>query len=105
MGELFEITFERFLDEIKREKISPDGHNTIEMEDVGNGMFAFYLTIVGIDKTYVTVVEKEKITDFHKMNLLPVSKPARRINETADIKTVSETLKNLAELLNKLIPQ
>ena len=105
MGELFEITFERFLDEVRREKLSPDGHNQLEMEDLGNNMYAFYLTIVGINKTYVTVVEKERITDFHKMNLMPVSKPARRINETADIKTVSETLKNLAELLNKLIPQ
>ena len=98
MGELFEITFERFLDEVKKEKLTSDGHNQLEMEDLGN-MFAFYLTIVGIDKTYVTVV------DFHKMNLMPVSKPARRISETTDIKTVSETLKNLAELLNKLIPQ
>ena len=104
MGELFEITYERFLDEVRNAKLTPGGQNKIEMEDLNN-LYAFYLTEVGIDKTYVTIVEKEKITDFQKMNLIPLCKPARRVKESADLKNMSEILKNLAELMNKFQPQ
>ena len=102
MGELFEITYERFLDEVSRSKLSPDGNNKIEMEDLDT-MFAFYLTPIGLNKTYVTVVEKTQITDVQKMNLLPFAKPARRINEVADLKNISEALKNLAEFISKQV--
>jgi hypothetical protein len=102
MGELFEVTFDRFLDEMKQAKLMPNGFNKIEAEDLGE-MYAFYLTLVGISKTYVTVIEKDKITGVQKMNLSPYSKPSRRIIQTNEIKLklISDSLFRIEEELKK----
>ena len=79
----------------------PDGNHKIESEDLGN-MFAFYLTPVGINKTYVTVIEKNKITDVQKMNLIPFTKPARRIKENTELREISEQLRKIEQVLTKI---
>lgn len=100
MGELFEISYLRFLDEVRHAKLIPNGTNKIEEEDLGE-MFAFYLTPVGIDKTYVTVIEKNKITDVQRSTLMAFAKPARRIKDNV-LSDISQTLLRMEEDFKKV---
>jgi len=80
MTELFEIDFKRFLDEIQEENIMPGGRNKIEIEDRGE-VYHLYLTPIGINKTYVTVVTKDEYIKFQHINIGPISKSSiRRIS-------------------------
>ena len=100
MGELFEITYERFIDEIEKTGVLGGGRNPIEVEEKGE-MLIFYVTLPDINKTYTTVIAKDKITDVQKLNLMPKSKPARRITEDSDLKNISESLVRIEENLRK----
>ena len=55
---LFQVSYERFLEEIRNEKIEEGNRNQLEEEDLGN-MLAYYLNSLDRPQTYVFVVEKE----------------------------------------------
>ena len=76
--ELFEISFERFVEEVNRERITPDSRNRLEMEDSGDTV-TFYLTPIGIDKTYRTKIPKTEFSQFKRFFFDPLSKPSKRV--------------------------
>ena len=101
---LFQVSYKRFLEEIRNEKINEGDRNQLEVEDLGS-MFAYYLNSLDRPQTYVFVVEKDEMTDVQKITLNPISKPSRRIIEESQLKNISETLKRIEENLNKLPTQ
>ena len=77
---MFQVSYERFLEEIRFEKIGQGAKDQIEVEDLGT-MLAYYLVCFERRKTFVFVVEKTQITDVMKYELNSKSKPSRRIIE------------------------
>lgn len=98
---IFQLSYERFLEEIRFEKIDQDSKNKIELEDLGD-MLAYYLIPLERRQSFVFVVSKKEMTSVQKVNLNPISKPSRRILESTELKNISETLNRIEENLNKL---
>jgi len=101
---LFQISYNRFLDEIRHEKIEPGDINQLEVEEIGN-LLAYYLTSITRKIAFVFVVEKSKITDVQKLQLDNISKPSRRIRDSVELSNISDTLARIEQNLNKLPTQ
>ncbi len=87
---LFQVSYKRFLEEIRFEKIGSENKDTLEVEDLGS-MFAFYLESIDRPKEFVFVVSKQEISAVQKAQLFPISKPSLRIKDS-DLKKISDTL-------------
>ena len=98
---IFQVSYERFLEEIRFEKIGQGAKDQLEVEDLGS-MFAYYLICFQRNKTFVFIVEKSEITEVIKFELNSKSKPSRRIIEDTQLKSISESLKRIEENMNKL---
>ncbi len=101
---LFQVDYDRFLEEINNEKIKAGDKNQLELEDLGT-MWAYYLNSLDRPQTYVFVIEKDKITDVQKINLNSMSKISKRIKDESQLVNISETLKRIEENLLKLPTQ
>ncbi len=77
--ELFQIDLDRMKDEVTREGITAESRNNLEMQDRGDNVI-FYLTPVGIDKTYMTVVPKAQLGNVERYMFGPISKAGKRIS-------------------------
>lgn len=97
---LFQVDYDRFLEEIKNEKIQPGDKNQLELEDLET-MWAYYLNSLDRPQTYVFVVGKDEITDVQKINLNSMSKLSKRIKDESQLVNISETLKRIEENMNK----
>ncbi len=95
---LFQVSYKRFLEEIRFEKIGSENKDTLEVEDLGT-MFAFYLESIDRPKEFVFVVSKQEISDVQKAQLFPISKPSVRIRETLELKKINETLEKIEQSL------
>ena len=96
---LFEITYERFLEEMR---MTEGPRNPVEVEEFGD-MLIFYLSVDKVNKTYATVIAKNQITDVQRSNLM--AKPVlRRINDTQTFNNIQTTLTQIEEKIKK-IPQ
>ncbi len=95
---LFQVSYKRFLEEIRFEKIGSENKDTLEVEDLGT-MFAFYLESIDRPKEFVFVVSKQEISAVQKAQLFPISKPSVRIRETLELKKINETLEKIEQSL------
>ena len=98
---LFQISYERFLEEIRIESIDDKSKNKLEREDLGDRL-AYYLVPFERKQIFVFVVSKKEITAVQRFNLNPLSRPSKRIVDETQLKAISETLKNIEESLFKL---
>ncbi len=98
---LFQVSYERFIKEIRIEKITEGDRNVLEVEDLGT-MLAYYLNSLDRSQTYVFVVGKKEMTEVQKINLNPISKPSRRITDDTQLKNISETLQRIEINLTKI---
>ena len=96
---LYQITLERFKDEIRVEDLSKT-RNTIEVEDLGTNL-ALYFTPINSSKTYVAVVEKVNLTEVDKINFRPFSKPVKRIMDSTELKNITNALNRIETNLMK----
>ena len=101
---LFQVSYERFMEEIRNEKIQPGDKNQLELEDLGN-LFIYYLTSLDRKIAFVFVIEKNKIPDIQKMQLNSISKPSRRIRESVELTAISDTLARIEQSLKNPIMQ
>ena len=95
---LFQISYERFIEEIGNEKITSEGKDKLECEDLGNAL-AYYLTSFDRPKTYVYVVLKSELTEVQKMTLGPLSKLSMRITETSRLIAIAQILERIEQAL------
>lgn len=94
---LFQVSYKRFLEEIRFEKITDQDKNSLEIEDLGN-TFAFYLGSLDRNKEFVYVVRKDEFTDIQKTELLPISGQSVRIRDTTQLKII-KTLERIEQVL------
>ncbi len=98
---LFQVSYERFLEEIRAEKITEQDKNKLEIEEMED-VLAYYLSSLDRNKSFVFVVGKDEITDVQKFQLNPISKPSKRITDSDELKNISKKLTQIEEQLNKL---
>ena len=92
---LFQVNYERFLEEIRIEKLTNKDRDSLEREDLGNAL-AYYLTSLDRPKAYVYVVLKDELTDVQRLQLSPLSKPIdRRITDNFKLKAIADTLNRI----------
>ena len=102
MANLFQVSYERFIEEVQHEKITAGNRNQLELEDLGN-MWAFYLNSLDRPQSYVFVISKKEISEIHKQNLFPISKQVdRRITDSISLIAINKTLQRIEENLLKL---
>lgn len=95
---LFQVTYDRFQEEIRNEKMQPGDKNQLELEDLGT-VFAYYLTSLDRKIAFVFVVGKKEITDVQRIQLNPISKPSRRIRDSVQLTTISDSLERIEQAL------
>ena len=92
---LFQVSYERLMEEIRNEKIDPNSKDKLEREDLGEA-FAYYLTSFDRPKVYVYVVLKSELTDIQANQLFPLSKDVdRRITDNFKLKAIADTLNRI----------
>ena len=101
---MFQVSYERFLDEIRNEKIQPGDKNQLELEDLGK-ILVYYLTSLDRKIAFVFVVEKSEITIQQKINLNGISKPSIRIRDSIELTTISKSLEKIEESLRNPLKQ
>lgn len=102
---LFQVSYGRFIKEIGVEKLKAGDRDSLEVEDLGDGL-AYYLTSLDRPKSYVFVVLKKELTNAQRITLEPLSRPVdRRITDDMKLRNISETLKRIEENLNKIPTQ
>lgn len=89
---LFQVSYDRFLEELRFEKIDETSKDKLEREE-SDTVFTFYLSSFDRKKHFVYVVTKKEFTDVQKAQLIPLSKPSVRIQDS-NLKVI--------ELLNKI---
>ncbi len=94
MGNLFQVSYDRFKQEIIHEKITPESKDKLECEDLGSG-FAYYLTSFDRPKTFVYVVLKTEITDVQRVYLTPLSELSTRITDSSKLMAIAQTLERI----------
>lgn len=98
---LFEVTFDRFMEEVRDENIGPDTRNFVEVEEIGE-MFVFYLVKLELDKQFVTRVKKEELTDVQRVQIMSLSKPSIRVIEELGVINKIQQLIELQETKDKI---
>jgi len=78
---LFQVSYDRFKEEIMHEKMQPGDRNQLECDDMGNTV-AYYLTSLDRKLAFVYVVSKAEITPVQTLYLAPLSKLSKRITES-----------------------
>jgi len=81
---IFQVSYERFLEEIRHEKMQQGDKNQLECEDLGT-LVAYYLYSLDRPIIYVFVVKKSEMTDVQKAQLIPLSKQSRRIRDSVQL--------------------
>ncbi len=99
---LFQVSYDRFKEEIINEKITAEGKDKLECQDLGTG-FAYYLSSLDRPKTFVYVVRKSEMTDVQKVYLIPLSKLSTRLTEDSKLMAIAQTLERI-ELALKTKP-
>ena len=98
---LFQVSYERFLEEIRIEKLTNTDRDSLEREDLGNA-FAYYLTSMDRPKSYVFVVLKSELTEVQKINLNALSRDVdRRITETTRLIAIAQSLDRIEQQLKR----
>ena len=100
---LFQVSYERFIEEIRHEKMEPGDINQLECEDLGT-LVAYYLYSLTRPIAFVFVIKKDKMTDIQKMELAPISKQSIRIRDSVELTAISDALQKIEQNL-KVIPQ
>ncbi len=100
---LFQLSYERFLEEIRNEKVQPGDKNQLECEDLGN-LVAYYLFSLDRPIAFVFVIKKDDMTDVQKFELSPISKQSMLIRESVQLTTISDALEKIEQNL-KITPQ
>lgn len=100
---IFQVTFERFMDEVRTENIDKDSKNKVELEDLGD-MIVLYLVPFELRKVFMTVLEKSEISDVQQLQIQEISKPSKRFVDETKLKDISDSLLRLEEEFKK-IPQ
>ncbi|MAF50784.1 MAG: hypothetical protein CMH64_01705 [Nanoarchaeota archaeon] len=91
---MFQVSYERFLEEVRIENIHEGSKDKLELEDLGN-MFVYYLVCFDRRKVFVFVIEKSQISAVQKIQLNPISKPARRIIDNQELRQIVQTLERI----------
>ena len=97
---IFQVSYERFLEEIRFEKIGQDAKDQLEVEDLGN-MLVYYLVCFERKKTFIFVVEKSEMTEVMKYELNSKSKPSRRIKNNQELRQIIMLLEKIENKLEK----
>lgn len=97
---LFQLSYKRFLEEIRFERIGQDSKNNIELEDLGD-KFAYYLIPLERQQSFVFVVLKSELTAVQKIMLNPISKPSKRVIDSTLTKSVNEVTLKIDETDDK----
>lgn len=98
---IFQVTFERFMDEVREEKIVPEGRNKIEFEELKE-VIALYLVPLELNKVFMAVIEKSELTDVQKLQINEISKPSKRFVDDSKPKDISASLLRLEEEFKKI---
>ncbi len=99
---LFTVSYERFLEEIRIEKIAESDRNKLEREDLGSQL-AYYLTSLDRKIAFVYVVSKKDITDVQKIQLDPISKNSIRVRDNLELRNISAKLEKIEQALQNPI--
>ena len=94
---MFQISFEQFLDEIRRWKFTADSVERIDVE-VKEKIFIFYLSLP--NKVYVTVINKEDLTEMNKFELISKCIYVRKIDENIELLSTISTKLDILNLEN-----
>jgi len=95
---LFQVSYGRFLEEVRHEKMEPGDINQLECEDLGT-LVAYYLYSLTRPVAFVFVIKKSQMTDVQKMELAPKSKQSRRIRDSVQLTTISDALNRIEQNL------
>jgi len=96
---LFQVSYERLMQEVKLENIEAGQKDSLELEDLGDA-WAYYLSSIDRPKTYVFVVLKSELTQIQILNLAPISRLVdRRITESLQLSSIAKSLKRLEDNL------
>ncbi len=98
---LFQVSYDRFLEEIRFEKIEESAKDKLEREEQGDNII-YYLTSFDRPKVFVLVVGKDELTDVQKLNLNRLSGPSKRIIDSTELIKINQTLEKIEQNLNKL---
>lgn len=98
---LFQVTYDRFVEEITQEKISPEGRNEVEKEELKD-LVIYYLVPLEQRKVFVYIAKKDELTEVQKFNLDSVSKISKRLTDDSGLKDVTETLNKIEQNLRKI---
>ena len=97
---IFQVSYERFLEEIRFEKIGQGAKDQLEVEDLGN-MLVYYLVCFERKKTFIFVVEKSEMNETMKYELNHKSKPSRRIKNNQELRQIIILLERIENKLEK----
>ena len=97
---MFQVSFDRFMEEVIEEGITENSRNKIECEDLGESL-AYYLVPLGINKVYVTVLKKDEITPMHEQRLKGIIVVSKRITQEGALRSISEQLASIEEALKR----
>ena len=92
------VSYERFLEEIRHEKMEPGDINQLECEDLGN-LVAYYLYSLTRPVAFVFVIKKSEMTPVQKIELSPMSKQSRRIRDSIQLTAISDALERIEQNL------
>ena len=98
---LFQVSYKRFIEEIRFEKITDQDKNQLEVEDLGRSL-AYYLSSLDRNKEFVWVVRKRELTPVQKAFLNPISRPSKRIRDSMQLKNIKEALERIEQQFRKL---
>ncbi len=98
---LFQVSYDRFLEEIRFEKIEETAKDKLEREEQGDNII-YYLTSFDRPKVFVLVVGKDELTDVQRLNLNRLSGPSKRIIDSTELIKINQTLEKIEQNLNKL---
>ena len=98
---IFQVTFERFMDEVRVEHISSETKNEVELEDLGD-MIVLYFVPFELRKAFMTVVEKSELNKVQKLQIAEISKPSKRVVDDNKLKDISDSLIRLEEEFKKI---
>ncbi len=91
---LFQVSYDRFKEEIINEKITPESKDKLECQVLENG-FVYYLTSVDRPKTFVYTVLNSEITEVQKIYLTPLSKFSTRLTDSSNLMVIAKTLERI----------
>ncbi len=98
---IFQVTFERFMEEVRVENINSESKNEVELEDIGD-MIILYFVPFELRKAFMTVIEKSELNNVQKLQIAEISKPSKRVVNNSKLKDISDSLLRLEEEFKKI---